>query len=542
MKKIFKRLCVTVLSFLMVVSSTTLPAFGEDINYNEKNDIANSFRYSNGHVKERGYANYAARASVNSGWPDDSRAICKGIDVSYHNGTIDWKKVKQSEVEYAIIRCGYGTNVKSQDDKKWEENVKGCTDNNIPYGVYLYSYADTVEKASSEADHAIRLLEGKKFKYPVYYDLEENKIRDRLTKQQIADIAQTFCDKLSAKGYTVGIYANKDWFTNYLTDSRFNNWTKWVAQYNTVCNYQGKYDMWQCSSSGSVPGISGRVDLNYSYSPFANSNGVIDSQYTGVVESGKNLLYVKKGVVDESYTQLTYYNNNWYYFEKGSVNWDYSNLIYYNNAWFYVYHGMIHWDYSNLVLYNGAWYYVKNGQIDWNFTDLVLYEGTWYYVVNGIIDFNYTGLVYHAGEWYYVSKGTVDWNHSGLIYYNKQWFYIDHGHINWNYCNLIYYNKAWYYVYHGMIHWDYSNLVLYNGTWYYVKNGHIDWNFTDLVLYEGTWYYVKKATIDYSYKGLVYHCGGYYYVENGIINWGYNGYAQVNNKGPQYKVVNGHRV
>ena len=549
MKKIFKRLCVTVLSFLMVVSSTTLPAFGEDINYNgedinynEKNDIANSFRYSNGQVKNRGRANYAARASVNSGWPDDSKAICKGIDVSHNNGTIDWKRVKQSEVEYAIIRCGYGSDSKSQDDKKWEKNVKGCTDNNIPYGVYLYSYADTVEKASSEADHAIRLLQGKKFKYPVYYDLEEDAIRKKLSKTEIANIAKTFCNKLSAKGYTVGIYANKDWFTNYLTDSCFNNWTKWVAQYNTVCNYQGKYDMWQCSSTGRVPGISGNVDLNYSYSPFENSNGVIDSQYTGVVESGKDLLYVKKGVVDESYTQLTYYNNNWYYFEKGSVNWDYSNLIYYNNAWYYVYHGMIHWDYSNLVLYNGAWYYVKNGQIDWNFTDLVLYEGTWYYVVNGIIDFNYTGLVYHAGEWYYVSKGKVDWNHSGLIYYNKEWFYIDHGHINWNYCNLIYYNKAWYYVYHGMIHWDYSNLVLYNGTWYYVKNGHIDWNFTDLVLYEGTWYYVKKATIDYSYKGLVYHCGGYYYVENGIINWGYNGYAQVNNKGPQYKVVNGHRV
>lgn len=139
MKKLFKRLCVTVLSFLMVVSSTTLPVFGEDINYNEKNDIANSFRYSNGQVKERGYANYAARASVNSGWPDDPKAICKGIDVSYHNGTIDWKKVKQSEVEYAIIRCGYGIDDKKQDDKKWEENVKGCVDNNIPYGVYLRS-------------------------------------------------------------------------------------------------------------------------------------------------------------------------------------------------------------------------------------------------------------------------------------------------------------------------------------------------------------------------------------------------------------------
>ena len=606
MKKIFKRLCVTVLSFLMVVSSTALPAFGEDINYNdedinynERNDIANSFRYSNGRAKKRGYANYTARASVNSGWPDDSKAICKGIDVSYHNGTIDWKRVKQSEAKYAIIRCGYGKNVKSQDDKKWEENVRGCTDNNIPYGVYLYSYADNVEKASSEADHAIRLLEGKKFKYPVYYDLEENKIRDRLTKQQIADIAQTFCDKLSAKGYTVGIYANKDWFTHYLTDSRFNNWTKWVAQYNTVCNYHGKYDMWQCSSSGSIPGISGRVDLNYSYSPFEYTglaqygnewhyieNGKVNWNYTGLAQHGNEWFYIEKGKLNWDYSGIVEYNNQWFYVERGRLNWNYtglgqsgndwyyivggrvnwgytglvqkgnewfyvkggkldwnhSGLIYYNNTWFYIDHGRINWNYSNPIYYNNAWFYIDHGYINWNFTDLVLYNGTWYYVKNGQIDWSYTGLVYHAGGWYYVSKGKLDWNHSGLIYYNNNWFYIDHGHINWDYSNLIYYNNAWFYVYHGMIHWDYSNLVLYNGTWYYVKNGQIDWNYTDLVLHEGTWYYVKKATIDYSYKGLAYHCGGYYYVENGKINWDYNGYAQVNNKGPQYKVVNGQRV
>ena len=533
MKKIFKRLCVTVLSFLMVVSSTALPAFGEDINYNERNDIANSFRYSNGRAKKRGYANYAARASVNSGWPDDSKAICKGIDVSYHNGTIDWKRVKQSEVKYAIIRCGYGKNVKSQDDKKWEENVKRCTDNNIPYGVYLYSYADNVEKASSEADHAIRLLEGKKFKYPVYYDLEENKIRDRLTKQQIADIAQTFCDKLSAKGYTVGIYANKDWFTHYLTDSRFNNWTKWVAQYNTVCNYHGKYDMWQCSSTGSVPGISGRVDLNYSYSPF---------EYTGLAQYGSEWHYIENGKVNWNYTGLAQKGNEWFYIEKGKLNWDYSGIVEYNNQWFYVERGRLNWNYTGLGQSGNDWYYIVGGRVNWNYTGLVQKGNEWFYVKGGKLDWNYTGLVLHEGTWYYVSKGRLDWNHSGLIYYNNDWFYIDHGYINWDYSNLIYYNNAWFYVYHGKIRWDYSDLVLYNGTWYYVKNGQIDWNYTGLVLHEGTWYYVKKAIIDYSYKGLVYHCGGYYYVENGIINWGYNGYAKVNNKGPQYKVVNGHRV
>lgn len=323
------KFCVVVLSCFMVFNTAYLPSYAEDeMSYYEQNDLANSFRYSNGEAKDVGDANYAARATTNSGWPNDPKAICKGIDVSYHNGTIDWKRVKQSEVEYAIIRCGYGTNDKSQDDKKWEENVKGCTDNNIPYGVYLYSYADTVEKASSEADHAIRLLQGKKFKYPVYYDLEEDAIRKKLSKTEIANIAKTFCNKLSAKGYTVGIYANKDWFTNYLTDSCFNNWTKWVAQYNTVCNYQGKYDMWQCSSTGSVPGISGKVDLNYSYSPFENSNGGgntnnggTTTKYSdGLNEIEGELYYFRNNRIDTSYTGLAQYGNEWYYIENGKVN------------------------------------------------------------------------------------------------------------------------------------------------------------------------------------------------------------------------------
>ena len=361
MKKLFMKFCVVVLSCFMVFNTAYLPSYAEDeMSYYEQNDLANSFRYTDGQMKDRGDANYAARATTNSGWPNDPKAICKGIDVSYHNGTIDWKRVKQSGVEYAIIRCGYGTNDKNQDDKKWEENVKGCIDNNIPYGVYLYSYADTVEKASSEADHAIRLLQGKKLKYPVYYDLEEDKLRDKISKKTIADIAQTFCDKLSAKGYTVGIYANKDWFTNYLTDSRFNNWTKWVAQYNTVCNYKGKYDMWQCSSTGRVPGISGNVDLNYSYSLFENShgggntnNGGTTTKYPdGLNEIEGELYYFKNNRIDTSYSGLAQYGNEWYYIENGKVKWNYTGLAQHGIEWFYIEKGKLNWNHSGIVEYN----------------------------------------------------------------------------------------------------------------------------------------------------------------------------------------------
>ncbi len=485
MKKLFMKFCVVVLSCFMVFNTAYLPSYAEDeMSYYEQNDLANSFRYSNGEAKDVGDANYVARATTNSGWPNDPKAICKGIDVSYHNGTIDWKRVKQSEVEYAIIRCGYGTNDKSQDDKKWEENVKGCTDNNIPYGVYLYSYADTVEKASSEADHAIRLLQGKKFKYPVYYDLEEDAIRKKLSKTEIANIAKTFCNKLSAKGYTVGIYANKDWFTNYLTDSCFNNWTKWVAQYNTVCNYQGKYDMWQCSSTGSVPGISGKVDLNYSYSPFENSNG------------GGN-------------------TNN------GGTTTKYSD---------------------GLNEIEGELYYFKNNRIDTSYTGLAQYGNEWYYIENGKVNWNYTGLAQRGIEWFYIEKGKLNWNHSGIVEYNNQWFYVERGRLDWNYTGLGQSDNDWYYIVGGRVNWGYTGLVQKGNEWFYIENGKLDWSYTGLVQKGNEWFFVREGRLDWNYTGLACYKDAYYYVKNGRLDWSYSGYAQIDGQGEYYEVRNGRMV
>lgn len=485
MKKLFMKFCVVVLSCFMVFNTAYLPSYAEDeMSYYEQNDLANSFRYTDGQMKDRGDANYAARATTNSGWPNDPKAICKGIDVSYHNGTIDWKKVKQSEVEYAIIRCGYGTNDKNQDDKKWEENVKGCIDNNIPYGVYLYSYADTVEKASSEADHAIRLLQGKKFKYPVYYDLEEEAIRKKLSKTEIANIAKTFCNKLSAKGYTVGIYANKDWFTNYLTDSCFNNWTKWVAQYNTVCNYQGKYDMWQCSSTGRVPGISGNVDLNYSYSPFENSHG------GGNTNNGGTTTKYPDGL----------------------------NEI------------------------EGELYYFKNNRIDTSYSGLAQYGNEWYYIENGKVNWNYTGLVQRGNEWFYIENGKLNWNHSGIVEYNKQWFYVERGRLNWNYTGLGQSGNDWYYIERGRVNWGYTGLVQKGNEWFYVKGGKLDWSYTGLVQKGNEWFFVRNGRLDWGYTGLACNGEYYFYVKNGRLDWSYSGYAQIDGQGEYYEVRNGRLV
>lgn len=138
--------------------------------YVEKNDLANSWRYTNGELTATEVKPKARAVSNAWEWTDEGYissngsviegAKYKGIDVSEHNGKIDWKKVKADGIDFAIIRCGYGMDDPEQDDDYWEYNVSECERLGIPYGVYLYSYADSTTRASKEADHTLRLLEG----------------------------------------------------------------------------------------------------------------------------------------------------------------------------------------------------------------------------------------------------------------------------------------------------------------------------------------------------------------------------------------------
>lgn len=200
-------------------------------------------------------------------------AVAKGIDVSHHQGTVDWKKAKEDGVEFAIIRCGFGMNQTKQDDAQWFNNVKGCEENNIPYGVYLYSYADTVKKAQSEAEHVLRLIKGHTLAYPVYYDIEEKAVLNKLTAEQLGKIAATFVNKVKAEGYQTGIYSNKSNFETFLTDSQFSQWNKWVAQYNSAaCTYKGTYQIWQAADTGTIDGVNGAVDINFAMKTTSSSD------------------------------------------------------------------------------------------------------------------------------------------------------------------------------------------------------------------------------------------------------------------------------
>ena len=202
----------------------------------------------------------------------------KGIDVSYANGDIDWSMTKD-EVDFAIIRCGFGGDYSSQDDSKWKRNVEACEKYCIPYGVYLYSYATTITKIKSEAAHVIRLLKGHKPDMPVFLDLEENVIAN-LGNNIILELVKVFCDEITKAGYLYGTYANKNWFSNYLTDKWYDKYPKWIAQYSSSVTYKGSYDIWQYTDKGYIPGIKGYTDLNIAYTSYLKGDVNGDGKIT----------------------------------------------------------------------------------------------------------------------------------------------------------------------------------------------------------------------------------------------------------------------
>ena len=193
--------------------------------------------------------------------------IQKIIDVSEHNGKINWEKAR-SHIDGVIIRCGYGMDMTSQDDKHWKRNADECTRLGIPFGVYLYSYANTEGKSRSEAAHVLRLIKKYKLSFPVYLDLEEEHSPD--TRAHAVHGAKIFADIVGRAGYVVGIYANENWYKNIIGSS-LDKYTKWVAKYSSKAPDVPNVDIWQYTSSGRVPGLTGnggRVDVNHCYRDF----------------------------------------------------------------------------------------------------------------------------------------------------------------------------------------------------------------------------------------------------------------------------------
>ncbi len=206
-----------------------------------------------------------------------------GIDVSKHNGSIDWEQVKKSGIQFAIIRAGnrgYGEAGNMVEDPYFVQNMNGAIANGIKVGVYYFSQAITVEEAIQEAEATLRMIQDNgfadKLSLPIVIDTEAAGGRaDSMTKEQRTTVVKAFCERIKQAGYTPMVYANKSWLKNNLIMSELEQYEVWVAHYvktddpiNNPTDYDGRFEIWQYTSEGSVPGVSGNVDIDISYKKY----------------------------------------------------------------------------------------------------------------------------------------------------------------------------------------------------------------------------------------------------------------------------------
>ena len=249
----------------------------------------------------------------------------KIIDVSYHQGNINWTRVKEAGIEGAIIRSGISTNKKKNDDEYFLKNVKGCIDNDIPFGISLYSYDEKIEQVECEARHVIRLAEPYKngLSLPIFYELEyENKELNVSLRKYAVENGKKFIEILENNGYKVGIYSSQEWINNYIKD-KFNDYPLWISSYGIndgnknikpIIPNDGKIDIWQYTDKGVVDGINGYVKINACYRDIIKTTSAEDSLIISGNEQITPLNIINCG---NNGADMKFYKNN---FHSGNFN------------------------------------------------------------------------------------------------------------------------------------------------------------------------------------------------------------------------------
>lgn len=207
---------------------------------------------------------------------DNVEHLYKGIDVSKYQGNIDWEKAKDSGlVEFAILRAGHGTK-----DVKFESYYQSCKEYDIPVGAYWYCTAATTDEAIEEAELLLDILKGKQFEFPIYIDIEDP-VQQELSRQEITNLAITFCETIQNEGYYVGIYSSLNWFETVFYTDQLSDYDKWLAQWRvSEPKYGNSFGgMWQygCVGTteqylsgdalmiGAIPGIDVPCDTDLCY-------------------------------------------------------------------------------------------------------------------------------------------------------------------------------------------------------------------------------------------------------------------------------------
>lgn len=211
-----------------------------------------------------GHANQAGTYGLSDSSNDQKDVKAKGIDASKYQGTIDWKQVKDSGIDFAILRVGSWNNDGPYVDPTFEENYKNATAEGIKVGAYFYTYAENEDEQNRELELFLNALSGKTFEYPVFVDVEAQCLTT-LDKTTVSNLIKREMDILDQKGYMPGWYSYTNYINSYIDRTILKDYPLWIADYRGYVGYTGDYVMWQYASDGTVPGISEDVDMNYDY-------------------------------------------------------------------------------------------------------------------------------------------------------------------------------------------------------------------------------------------------------------------------------------
>lgn len=337
--------------------------------------------------------------------PDGSaiqNVLARGIDVSRWQGEINWSQVAADDVSFVML----GTRSKGAVDPYFHRNIQQASAAGVKVGVYIYSLAVTVEMAEAEADFVLDLIHDYPVSYPVAFDMEDS-TQGNLSKEELAAIANAFCKKISDSGYYPIIYANENWLKNKL-DMSLMDYPVWVARYSARPSYQNPV-LWQATSTGSVKGINGNVDIDFQFKDFS---GQIPANTWRTI-NGKRYYYSNYAKQKNAWAQDS---SDWYYMDSEGLA---------STGWITVSGSRYYLDETTGKMQTGwrqdqgKWYYlgssgaVKKGWIEDN--------GAWYYTdSNGIMQ---TGWLDADGKRYYMEssgKMAVGWTNQ-----NGKWYYLD---------------------------------------------------------------------------------------------------------------------
>lgn len=337
--------------------------------------------------------------------PDGSaiqNVLARGIDVSRWQGEINWSQVAADDVSFVML----GTRSKGVVDPYFHRNIQQASAAGVKVGVYIYSLAVTVEMAEAEADFVLNLIHDYPVSYPVAFDMEDS-TQGNLSKEELAAIANAFCKKISDSGYYPIVYANENWLKNKL-DMSLMDYPVWVARYSARPSYQNPV-MWQATSTGSVKGINGNVDIDFQFKDFS---GQIPANTWRTI-NGKRYYYSNYAKQKNAWAQDS---SDWYYMDSEGLA---------STGWITVSGSRYYLDETTGKMQTGwrqdqgKWYYlgssgaVKKGWIEDN--------GAWYYTdSNGIMQ---TGWLDADGKRYYMEssgKMAVGWTNQ-----NGKWYYLD---------------------------------------------------------------------------------------------------------------------